>query len=228
LELSEEKTSITHIGSGFDFLGQNVRKYNGKYISKPSAANVKAFLENIRGLVKRHKALSAGALIHLLNPKVRGWSNYHRHAASKHTFHQVDHAIFRLLWRWCVQRHPGKNRRWIAAKYFTSWRGPLGGSNWMFFGEIPGKNGAPVRVILYEASRTRIERHVKIRSEVNPYAPGWRTYLQERHARASRSYVRQLTETGFVRATYVPLQQPTRVRFKPSPKPRPLPGVTEA
>lgn len=30
LTLSEEKTKITHIEEGYDFLGQNVRKYKGK------------------------------------------------------------------------------------------------------------------------------------------------------------------------------------------------------
>jgi RNA-directed DNA polymerase len=30
LELSSEKTLITHIDNGFDFLGFNIRKYNGK------------------------------------------------------------------------------------------------------------------------------------------------------------------------------------------------------
>ena len=29
LELSQEKTIITHIEDGFDFLGQHVRKYHG-------------------------------------------------------------------------------------------------------------------------------------------------------------------------------------------------------
>ena len=32
LELSDEKTQITHISQGFDFLGQNVRKYAGKLL----------------------------------------------------------------------------------------------------------------------------------------------------------------------------------------------------
>jgi RNA-directed DNA polymerase len=35
LELSEEKTLITHIDNGFDFLGFNIRKYNGKLLIKP-------------------------------------------------------------------------------------------------------------------------------------------------------------------------------------------------
>lgn len=33
LTLSEEKTKITHIEEGFDFLGFNIRKYKGKFIT---------------------------------------------------------------------------------------------------------------------------------------------------------------------------------------------------
>ena len=40
LVLSQKKTRITHIEEGFDFLGQNVRKYNGKLLIKPSKKNV--------------------------------------------------------------------------------------------------------------------------------------------------------------------------------------------
>src|SRR6188474_771271 len=43
LELSHEKTSITHIDDGFDFLGQNVRRYKNKVLLKPSRKNVKTF-----------------------------------------------------------------------------------------------------------------------------------------------------------------------------------------
>src|SRR5438270_5178707 len=67
LELSEEKTRITHIEEGFDFLGQNVRKYKTgkrhKLLITPSKKNVKAFLEKIRAIVKANKAVSAGKLI---------------------------------------------------------------------------------------------------------------------------------------------------------------------
>ena len=38
LELSHEKTQITHVEEGFDFLGQNVRRYRcGKVLTKPSS-----------------------------------------------------------------------------------------------------------------------------------------------------------------------------------------------
>lgn len=67
LQLSAEKTSITPIEEGFDFLGQNVRKYQTgkrhKLLITPSKKNVKAFLEKIREIVKANKAVSAGKLL---------------------------------------------------------------------------------------------------------------------------------------------------------------------
>ena len=49
LELSHEKTRITHVEEGFDFLGQNVRRYRcGKVLTKPSSRNVQTFLSKIQ------------------------------------------------------------------------------------------------------------------------------------------------------------------------------------
>ena len=60
LELSPKKTVITHVETGFDFLGQNVRKYpNGKLLIKPSKKNVKTFLDGIRKIIKAGLGLSA-------------------------------------------------------------------------------------------------------------------------------------------------------------------------
>jgi RNA-directed DNA polymerase len=83
LTLSAEKTLITHIEDGFDFLGHQVRKYNGKLIIKPSKKNVKAFLEKVRKVVKEHQGATAGNLILLLNPLIRGWARYHQHVESQ-------------------------------------------------------------------------------------------------------------------------------------------------
>ena len=45
LELSPEKTVITHVREGFDFLGQNVRRYpNGKLLIKPSRKSIGSLL----------------------------------------------------------------------------------------------------------------------------------------------------------------------------------------
>src|SRR5919198_6572291 len=71
LALSQEKTKITHIADGFDFLGQNIRKYNGKVLIKPSKKNVHTFLADIRRVIKGHKQVQTVALIDMLNPKIR-------------------------------------------------------------------------------------------------------------------------------------------------------------
>src|SRR6202011_185658 len=71
LELSPVKTVITHVEKGFDFLGQNVRKYpNGKLLIKPSKKNTKTFLDGIRGTIKAALGMSAADLIRWLNPKI--------------------------------------------------------------------------------------------------------------------------------------------------------------
>src|SRR5437867_15657 len=91
LELSPTKTVTTHVEQGFDFLGQNVRKYpNGKLLIKTSKSNVKVFLDGIRNIIKASLGLSAAELIDWLNPKIRGWANYHRHVVSKRVFQRVD------------------------------------------------------------------------------------------------------------------------------------------
>jgi RNA-directed DNA polymerase len=87
LELSAEKTVITHIEHGFDFLGQTVRTYRtGKrtrLLITPSKKSVKAFLRKIRTRIKASRHLTAGELITVLNPMIRGWALYHRHVRSQ-------------------------------------------------------------------------------------------------------------------------------------------------
>lgn len=79
LQLSPEKTCITHIDQGFDFLGQHLRKFGGTLLVKPSKKNTHAFLEKVRGIIDANKSTRQENLIRLLNPVIRGWVNYHRH-----------------------------------------------------------------------------------------------------------------------------------------------------
>ena len=99
LVLSPEKTKITHIADGFDFLGWNLRKYNGKLLIKPSKANIGALLAKLRELIKTNKTIRQANLIGLLNPVLRGWANYHSHVVAKKVFNQVDSAVWEMLWR---------------------------------------------------------------------------------------------------------------------------------
>jgi RNA-directed DNA polymerase len=224
LELSEEKTLITHIDDGFDFLGQNVRKYNGKMIIKPSKKNVASFLAGIRDVVKENKAAKTSHLIYLLNQKITGWAMYHRHICAKQTFKDVDRAIFELLWKWCRRRHPNKTHRWVASKYFTSVPGPCGGNNWVFWGDMEGKNGEYRRVLLKRASSVSIRRHIKIIAEVNPYDRKWTDYLKKRH---SRDEFRSRPADGSDQYALVKGRHNNADRVTDT-APRPLVGVREA
>src|SRR5262249_16059898 len=110
LQLSQEKTTLTQIEDGFDFLGQNIRKYKTgkqhKLLIKPSNTNVQAHLKKIRDIIGKNPTLPAGKLILLLNPIIRGWAHYHQHVVSKEIFNSIDDAIYRRIRQWIRRRHP--------------------------------------------------------------------------------------------------------------------------
>ena len=100
LELSDEKTHITHIDDGFDFLGWNLRKYKGKLLIKPSKKSIVKVTKKISDVIKRAKAWKQENLINALNPIIVGWSNYHRSVVSTEVFSNLDSVIWDMLWRW--------------------------------------------------------------------------------------------------------------------------------
>ena len=55
LQLNKEKTRIVHINEGFNFLGFNLRQYNGKLLIKPQKEKVLQFLQEIRDWLKENK-----------------------------------------------------------------------------------------------------------------------------------------------------------------------------
>lgn len=179
LMLSPEKTKVTHIEKGFDFLGWNIRKYNGKLLMKPSKANVKAHLDKLRETITVNKSAKQSDLIRLLNPLLRGWANYHRHIVAKETYGQVDHSLWKMLWRWAARRHPNKNGRWVKQKYFKT----KDARNWVFAATEKQKDGTDKDCTLIQESDTPIKRHVKIKANANPHDPEWDTYFESRWVR---------------------------------------------
>lgn len=177
LELSQEKTKITHIAEGFDFLGQNVRKYDGKLLIKPATKSVKALMAKVREIIKKSANATQANLIRQLNPVIRGWVMYHRHVVSKARFSSIDARIWHLLWIWAMRRHPKKGAGWVRKKYFHS----QGGQNWIFAAEIE-IDGQRRQLRLFRAMTIPITRHVKIRSSANPFDPVWASYFARRRA----------------------------------------------
>ncbi|MDO9052592.1 MAG: group II intron reverse transcriptase/maturase [Gallionella sp.] len=176
LTLSEEKTKIVRIEEGFDFLGWNVRKYDGKLLIKPAKKNVQTFLRKVRGIIKESKTAKQENLVRKLNPVIKGWANYHQNQVAKETFGKVDNVIWKQLWQWACRRHPNKSAAWVKSKYFMC----DGLRNWVFGTTAEDDKGEKKFVKLVIASDTPIKRHVKIKGAANPYDPEFETYFEER------------------------------------------------
>jgi RNA-directed DNA polymerase len=179
LLLSPEKTKITPIHVGFDFLGFNVRYYGDKLLTKPSRKSIRSVLDKVRGIIKANATAKQVNLIHMLNPVLRGWANYHRHVVAKAIFNQVDSAVWVALWNWAKRRHPKQGARWIKAKYFKQFEH----RNWVFAADEWDFKGGFRWAKLVKTCDTPIRRHVKIRHNTNPYDPAWDGYFTERISR---------------------------------------------
>ncbi len=156
LELSDEKTLITHIDEGFDFLGWNFRKYKGKLLVKPSKKSIDKFTEKISERIKNGKTWKQEDLIDVLNPIITGWANYHQVVVSSKIFHKLDSRIWGMLWHWAKRRHPEKSKKWIVNKYWHS----VGNRNWVF------SDGTKQLNFL---SDTKIVRHIRLKLNMNPH-----------------------------------------------------------
>jgi len=171
LTLSEEKTRISHIEEGFDFLGQNVRKYKGKLLIKPSRNSYAAIVKKIKDVIEKYKAISAYKLIRILNPIIRGWTNYHRKVISSRVFSKLDNFTFWKVLKWAHRRHKNKTKQWIKDKYYKI----VGKRDWIFFGMVKGKIAT-----LFSTQSVKICRHLKIQNKANPFDVKWNSYFANR------------------------------------------------
>ena len=179
LTLKVNKTRITHTfhsheGTvGFNFLGFTIRQYPvgrchaghdawGNRIAfkartTPSNEAVKRHQEELKRIVRAHRAATQDELIEAPNPVITGWAKYYRTVVAKQTLNACDHPLFFLLWRWARCRHPNKSSAWLRRKYSLT----IGQNHWRF--------GSPVGLVLAQHERTTIRRHVKGRGTASPF-----------------------------------------------------------
>ena len=178
LQLSPEKTCITHIEQGFDFLGQNLRKYGGKLLITPSKKNMHAFLKKVRDTIRSNRAAKQENMIRLLNPIIRGWAYYHRHIEAGSAYRKVRMALWYSLWRWATRRHPNKSSSWILYRYWDC----FGQRKWYFaaLASSHAQRSRPYVVRLVDPTDIAIRRYVKVKSDANPFDPLWCGYFESR------------------------------------------------
>lgn len=175
LMLAEDKTKITHIEAGFDFLGFNVRRYNvttfkkgqqprpgKKLLIKPSKDSVKALKSKIKDEFARARGTNAQALIGRLNSIITGTANFWKTQVAKEIFYDIDCYLWKKTKRWLERLHPRKNWKWIIKRYFKPDKTGQSRSKWILTDPVTGNQ-------LKRMSWTEIKRHELIKHTATPF-----------------------------------------------------------
>jgi RNA-directed DNA polymerase len=123
LELSEEKTQVTHATEGFDFLGFNIRweTPTGKrpwLRVHPTTRNLERFRHRIKAMTKRGTTLLTPELkFKTLNRVLWGWGNYYRHVSFSHDASELDWWVNQRVLIWLQNKHPKLGVRKILERY---------------------------------------------------------------------------------------------------------------
>ena len=170
LELSKEKTHITHIHDGFDFLGFYFRKFpNGKMLVHPSQESIQSFKSKIKEVFKLHRSSNISVLIKKLNPIIRGWGNYYRFVNSKNIFGALDEYIWFKSINWIKRLHQRKHIAKYIKRYFKTY------PDYSADSLSDGKN------FVFRLSSIPIREHLKIKSEANPFDRNDDEYFLKRY-----------------------------------------------
>ncbi|NEP26982.1 group II intron reverse transcriptase/maturase [Moorena sp. SIO3I6] len=177
LTLSEEKTRITHLTEGFDFLGWNFRKYKTTtkrtgFITfiKPSDKSFRDIKKKIKIEMAKLKGASPESIIPKLQPIIRGWTNYHSGVVAKETFSKLQQYVNWKLVRWGKRKYGQKSWEWIKKKHYGKF--------------CPGREDQYVfgskDLYLEKAQWTKITRHTLVTHNFSPDNPDLKEYWEKR------------------------------------------------
>jgi RNA-directed DNA polymerase len=187
LTLSEEKTHITHILAGFDFLGFNIRKYpqkQGEILRiTPSKQSVDRFRYEIKQATKNHNKTQAN-LIRNLNPKITGWGYYHRHVVSSEIYVLMNDYIYIRLMAWIRRKHPNLSKYKRTRRYFTR--------RWRFVDR-------ETNISLADIEKINIVRHIKVKEGMRIYCGEHQEYWHSRELGITANMLYGIHKTLFIK-----------------------------
>jgi len=177
---SEEKTRITHLTEGFDFLGFTIRQYPSTrkrrgtvVLTTPSKKAIKALRERLADEWRKLAGQAAQTVVKKLNPIILGWANYFRVGASSKVFHAIDDYMFHRACRWTRRTHPNKTRDWRNSRYFGALNPKRPRDRWVFGDKATGEH-------LLKLSWLTIRRHIKVAGTASPDDPALTGYWARR------------------------------------------------
>src|SRR4249920_764386 len=123
LRLSAEKTKITHIDQGLDFLGWRIQRHRKRGTSRyyvytyPSRKAIKAVTAKVKAICRRSINQPLQTLIRQLNPALRGWCAYFRPGVSAATFADLARYTRDRIIRWARRKHRRITWKTIRRRY---------------------------------------------------------------------------------------------------------------
>lgn len=175
LELNNLKTRIVHRNEGFDFLGFTLQYFEQRQGSilliRPSKRNISKVSSRIKQVFKQIRFRPLSEVIKLLNPIIRGWTNYFRFANSKKSFAHLNHRIRKIVWQGIKRLHPQKSVKWIMDTYFGKDQRQVWNLQVM-------DNG--VSTTLLNPIYVTIQRYTKVMDSSSPYDSLQRKYWKNR------------------------------------------------
>jgi len=171
LELSEEKTRITHVDDGFDFLGFHIQRriVNGhaRVWVTPSDRSVARVKKKIKAITSSNRTLVADwQMIGAVNAVVRGWANYYLKCRSTEVRHKLDWYVGDRVYRWLRKKHQKKGYKWITRKYRQR-QCTLGHNRWNWVATKP--DGKQIWRFMASDLKAQRSRSRSWRSYTNPY-----------------------------------------------------------
>jgi RNA-directed DNA polymerase len=177
LSFNEDKTKIVHLTEGLDFLGMNARRYPcGKLLIKPSEKAVRRIRNRLATEMRTLRGSNAVEVIFRLSPIIRGWAAYYRTVVSSKVFHDLDHYVWKLTYKWAKYRHPNKPTRWLISRYLGKFN-KFRNDHWVFGDRDSGG-------YLVKFSWTGIDRHVIVKGAASPDDPALTDYWANRRRRS--------------------------------------------
>lgn len=178
LILSTEKTQITHLSKGFDFLGFNFKQDNdGVSRIRPSKDSITKFKQEVDYIFKSTYGENVRTLISRLNPVIRGTANYWRYAIyGVRELSKMDYYIWNKVFNFLNRSHPNKGWNWIKNRYLTSYNDGLHHSNWVLKDPISGN-------ILEKMTWYEPRRYIMIKHDYSPYDGNKKDYFESRNSK---------------------------------------------
>jgi RNA-directed DNA polymerase len=123
LRLSVEKTLITHIDEGFDFLGWRIQRHqkrgtNRHYVyNYPAKKALRSIKAKCKTICRMNVSLPLAVLLHQLNSVLRGWTAYFRPGVSSRAFGYLRMIVWRQVFGWLRRKHPNPGWKNLRRRY---------------------------------------------------------------------------------------------------------------